>query len=100
MLLTTLLPLTDKRVRGSWDSGCAAEATYFHDKRSLKHMHRARSSLLGSHAATQRLDSPRSPIDHALKKCVRSMGQHAGQTALGAENTDSLYYSVINSNLK
>ena len=45
-------------------------ATYFHDKRSLKHLDRARSALLGSHAATKKIDSPRSPIDHALKKCV------------------------------
>ena len=59
--LMTCSTASDNRVRGR---------SYLHNKRSLKHLHRGRNAVLGGHAATNRLGSPRGPIEHALKQCV------------------------------
>ena len=59
--LMTYSTASDNRVRGR---------SYLHDKRSLKHLHRGRSAVLGSHTATNRPGSPRGLIEHALMQCV------------------------------
>ena len=59
--LMTYSTASDNRVRGR---------SYLHDKRSLKHLDRGRSAVLGSHTATNRPGSPRGLIEHALRQCV------------------------------
>ncbi len=58
--LMTYSTASDNRVSGR---------SYLHDKRSLKHLHRGKSAVLGGHAATNRRGSPRGLIEHVPKQC-------------------------------